>query len=421
MIKNKMWYGLVGAAFLVCRAGAQAEGIAFINATVDPIDGATITGGMIGIKGGVITHLGSRPAPDGYKVVDLKGGWVTAGFIDSAMTRGMKLPEPIPNETRDDSTTVPTSLRPLNRKGVRPELVAAEHLDLKLSLDAAHAAGFASALMVPPSGSFRGQPSLIWLESEESKLPALVPSVGQAMSFLPGVGAGFPSTSFGVIALYRQTMMDAQRYQLTPKDQRPKELESLNSLAAILRGQKPLMWVADNGREVLRAVNLAEEFDARVTIIGGREAWMNIDALLEHKVGVIGTVAVGDEPTQTTDPDAKQPESYLAERKAEWRDDALNLIKLHGAGVPFVISSYGDAAGSFLKNLRGIVKLGLPKNVALRAVTLGPAEMFGVADKLGSLKIGKAAAITVFTGDPMDDKSTVSHVVVNGRVVEVKN
>ena len=413
--------GLVGAAFVVSYAFAQTEGIALVGARIDPVEGSTIASGVVAMKGGLITYVGSGPAPEGYKVIDVKGAWITPGFIDGAMTRGLKLPEPIANEARDDSTTVPTSLRPINRKGVRPDLRAADCLDLRLSLDSWYGAGFTSALLIPGSGTFRGQGALTILDSGDAKSLVVLPSFGQGLAFTAGVGAGFPSTSFGVIALYRQTMFDAQRYVLIPLKDRPKELEPLGSLAAILRGEQPMLWFADSGKEILRAINLADEYNAKLVVVGGREAYKQMDELIARKIPVIATVAIGDEPTQSTDPDAQQPEAYLEQRKASWREVSLNLVKLSQAGASFVLSSIGDAPSNFLKNIRAVVKLGLPKTTALRALTQGPADMIGVGSELGSLKVGKRACLTVFSGDPFEDKSVVTHVVVGGRVVEVKN
>lgn len=413
--------GLMGAAFVVSAGYAQTQGVALVGARIEPVDGVAIATGVVGMKDGLITYVGAGPAPDGYKVIDVKGAWITPGFIDSAMTRGLKLPEPIANDARDDSTTVPTSLRPMNRKGVRPDLKAADCLDLKSSLEGAYAAGFTSGLLIPGSGTFRGQSALVMLDEGDAKAVSIRPTYGQGIAFTPGVGAGFPSTSFGVIALYRQTMFDAQRYTLLPIKDRPKELEPLGSLASILRGEEPMLWFADSGKEIVRAISLAGEFDGKLVLVGAREAYEQIDDLLAKKIPVIASVAIGSEPQQSADPDSQLPTPYLEQRKSEWREKALNLVRLSQAGAAFVLSSYGDTTNNFMNNLRSVIKLGLPKSTALRALTQGPAEMIGVGDQIGSIKVGKRACLSVFSGDPFEDKTVVTHVVVAGKVVEVKN
>lgn len=417
VLNRKRMFCLGWAVAVSSVALAQSEGIAWVGATLEPIDGARIENAVVAAKDGKITYLGAGPAPAGYKVVDAKGLWIMPGWVDGLMTRGLKLPEAQANDPRPDSETVPAAMRPLNRKGIRPDLLAADCLDLDTALEPANRAGFAYALAMPGAGTLRGQGALIRLEKGDKAAVVLRSPIGQGAAFTPGQGGGFPSTAFGVIALFRQTMLDGQRYPMLSAEQR-KGLEPLEGLGPVLRREQPLYFFANASREVERAMNLADEFNAKLVIVGGREAWRHADRLKKMGAGVIASIAFGNEPGQPNDPDSRQPEAFLAERKAEWREQTENLAKLHAAGITFSLTTQGDSPENFLANLRKAVAAGLPASVALRAITVHPAEMFGAADQIGTLKVGRDATLTVLSGDPFDSKTTVKNVVLNGKVVE---
>lgn len=398
-------------------ASAQTNGIAYTNAYVIPEPGQVIKAGTVAFKDGRLTYVGDGAAPNGYKLIDLKGAWVLPGFMDSAMTRGLKLPDPPLNEVRDDATTVPTHLRPLNRKGVRPDVKASECLDLAAALPDQYGAGFTSAYIMPGVGTFRGQGAIVVLR--EGEAPVLKSSYGQGMSFSTGVGQGFPSTKFGVMALIRQTLLDTQRLEQFHPTARPKELEPLNSLLAVIQGRDPEMWFVDNANDIIRVAELAGEFGARFGLVGAREAYKAVDLIKTSGAPVIAGVAIGPEPQGSTDARQETPAAYFEQRRERWKEGALNLSVLAKAGIPFALSTVGDATNNFWPNLRKVVELGLPKDVALNALTTTPASLFGVENELGSLKIGKRACVTVFSGDPFEKESKVIEVVVDGKIVEV--
>ncbi|MCC6686631.1 MAG: amidohydrolase family protein [Fimbriimonadaceae bacterium] len=405
---------LCGFFCLASLASAQSGGIAYINAHIEPIEGKAIERGTVAFQDGKIFYVGDGKAPNGFKTVDLKGAWVFPGFIDGAMTRGLKLPDTIQNEARDDATTVPTRLLPLNHKGVRPEILASACLDLAPALESQHSNGFTLAYMVPGAGTFRGQGAVVALA--EGKDVVVVPSYGQGMAFTIGTGAGFPSTKFGVMALIRQTMLDAQRYGQFPPSQRSKELDPLSSLLPVLQDQQTMMWFVDSSADITRAMDMSSEFGARCAIIGGREAYRLANRLKEQSVPVIAGIAIGAEPEQPTADEL--PANYLAQRKAKWRAGAMNLVTLDRAGIPFALTSLGDTSANFWPNLRKVVELGLSRESAMRALTSNAAKLFGLGD-CGAIAVGKRASLTVFTEDPFKKESKVTQIVINGTVVEV--
>jgi imidazolonepropionase-like amidohydrolase len=155
---------------------------------------------------------------------------------------------------------------------------------------------------------------------------------------------------------------------------------------------------ADAEDEIRGAVRFAGEHGLKLIIAGGLEAWRCADLLKEKDVPVLLSV------------------DRLPRREADRYDAAFtNPSVLHRAGVRFAIVS-DDAAD--IRNLPYEAAMarayGLPAEVALRAITLSPAEIFGVADRMGALAVGKDADVFVATGDIMDTRTQVTHVFVDG-------
>lgn len=400
---------------------AQSPGIALVGAKVEIGNGTVLENATVAIENGKIISVGSGAAPAGFRSVDAKGLWVTAGWIDGTLTRGLKLPEPVANEARRDDLTAPASMRDFNRKGVRPELQAAAVLDLKPVLESAYSQGFTSALVVPGAGTFRGQGAWVWLREGESQAVVLRSPLGMGAALTPGSGAGFPSTEFGAMALFRQTMLDAQRYPLLPEAERPKIQEPLQALLPVLRREMPLLMFADEKKDIDRALGIAGEFRARTWLVGAREAFERADMIKAQQIPVVVSVAVGTEPGPSTDPDYVIPANVLAERRATWRERAMNLVQLEKAGIPFILTTLGDNTGDFLANVRQVVKLGLSREAALAGLTRHPASAFGLGQEMGTVAVGMRASLSVFDGDPFAEKTQVKWVVVDGNLVEVKS
>jgi imidazolonepropionase-like amidohydrolase len=170
------------------------------------------------------------------------------------------------------------------------------------------------------------------------------------------------------------------------------------ALGAVARGELPVVMRADAEDDIRGAVRFAGEHGLKLIIAGGLEAWRCADLLKEKDVPVLLQV------------------DRLPLRESDRYDASFtNPSALHRAGVRFAIVS-DDAADT--RNLPYEAAMarayGLPADVALRAITLSPAEIFGVADRLGALAVGKDADVFVATGDIMDTRTQVTHVFVDG-------
>jgi hypothetical protein len=219
-------------------------------------------------------------------------------------------------------------------------------------------------------------------------------------------------------------LLDAQRYRdlqaayaRNPRGmRRPDNDPSLAALQPVLSKELPVVMLADSRREIERALDLASEFGLRPIIAGGEEAWRVAERLKRENVPVIATLNFPRRPA-TMDADADpEPIRVLQQRV----DVPRNPGRLAVAGVRVAFTSGGVAMTDYLGNLRKAVTDGMPKDQALRALTMTPAELFGVADRLGSIETGKIANLTLVRGDLFENGSRVTQVFVDGRPFNVR-
>ncbi len=184
----------------------------------------------------------------------------------------------------------------------------------------------------------------------------------------------------------------------------PKPDPRLDALVPYAKGEKPVIFRADRRMEILDALEVAKELGLKAIISGGLDAWKVADELKDADVPVIvaGTLRLSHEPTDPYDAPYANP------------------AKLHEAGVRFAIRSIGlgpDQATS-ARNLpfeAGVaVAYGLPEEAAVKAVTLAPAEILGVADRLGSLEVGKQANLVITAGPLLQVTSQVKGLFIGG-------
>ena len=406
---------------------------AIVGAKIEIGDGRTVENGTIVIQSGRIVSVGTGPAPAGATTINGKGLIVYPGFIDAYSTAGVTLPDPLPSGSPipDTITTAPATMWHENRKNIRADVIVADHLSLKAPFTDRYRDGITSVLVSGGAGSLAGTAALVELAATPK---VLVREAAEEIVFAGGGGrrggdemAGgqrrapaaddtptyaYPGTLFGVFGLMRQTLADAQFYaKQTPAP--AKKEPTYAALTPLVTGRMPAMFTLTNAREIARAGHLADEFGFRIIVNGVPDAYRMIDVLRTKSAPVIVPLDLAAEPRRRRlDEEDTTPQRVLDDRYATYQERIANARLLDAAGIPIAFRS---GLGGYLTKVRELVaKSGLPRASALRAMTINPARMFGVADRIGTVEVGKVADLVLMTGDFLDAKSTVKTVVGDG-------
>jgi hypothetical protein len=440
---------LLVLSFLWC-ACALAEApstVAIHNAKIVPVSGPVIAKGTVILKNGLIEAVGENVAvpPDAW-VVDGEGMTVYPGLIDALSTVGMPGAAPAtggggrggrgaaaPAQVPVQAAPAERSWGPEDRPQTTSWLLAADELQAgDKRVETVRGGGVTTAVTFPTRGIFAGQGSVIDLVSgEKSAEMVLVPSVGQYISmgggrgFGGGGGGGFPSSLMGIISYVRQLYLDASHYKLV-KDayakeprgmQRPEYDRALEGLMASQRFLLPANQLIEIDRMLrfgaeLKTISPVEQ---QMIIYGAREAYRPEAAQLLKKanVPVLLSIHWPTPPARTADSD----DSNDTLRTLIERDKAPSApAVLQKAGVKFALYSDGaESPRDFQRAVKKAIDAGLARDDALRALTLSPAEIYGIADRVGSIEKGKIANIVVTKGEIFDDGTQIVMVFVDGK------
>jgi imidazolonepropionase-like amidohydrolase len=235
-----------------------------------------------------------------------------------------------------------------------------------------------------------------------------------------GRGGGFPSSLMGVIAYIRQIYLDLDHYELVKaayaRDPRGMERPEYDRALEGIAASKRLLLPANRLVEVDRMLHLAAELKQNTILYGGLEAYRPEVAELLKKYNTPLLVSLKF-PVRAADPDPDEPGTL---RVLEQRDKAPSAPSaLQKAGVKFAFYSDGiDQPRDLQRAVKKAIDAGLSREDAVRALTLSPAEIYGVADRTGSIEKGKIANLVVTKGDLFDDATTVKMIIVDGRKYE---
>jgi imidazolonepropionase-like amidohydrolase len=425
----------IGVALAAAQEPAQLA-YAITGARIVPVSGAPIENGTVVMRGGLIVSVGANvTAPAGAVVVDGKGLTVYPGLIDMGSTAGL---EP-PAATRAENPQTTEDIERAKRATLlRPQLRAAEWINPSAQpLARAAAAGITTILATPAGDAIRGQSALvntalgpdapqIGALADERRGQLVVKSpIALHVSFAerPAGGGGYPNSLMGVIAFVRQSFLDAQHAQAaeqhydrtTAREARPLFDPSFAAMRPALTGQMPVAFEAATSREILRALDMAKAFKFDPIVTNGREADQVVTDLKSANARVILSLNYPTRPL-TIAPDADEPLETLRAR-ANAPKAAATLEK---AGIAFAFATAGlSDPKDFVKNAAKAVQGGLPREAAVKALTLGAATIAVAADRLGSIETGKIANVVVTSGDLFDEKTTIKHVFVDGRPVNI--
>jgi imidazolonepropionase-like amidohydrolase len=408
---------------------------AITNAKIVTVSGAVIERGTVVIRDGLIAAVGDKVnAPADARLIDGTGLTVYPGLFDANTNLGLPAPSPLPTpgggggflQAQLRTATPPAGPNSTQPPGLQPEVMVEDSLKPGgPEIEAARNAGITTALSAPRTGIWMGQSALINLAGDTSQQMIVKSPVALHIGFTSLRTGSYPGSLMGVFAALRQMLLDAQQYQKAqevyeraPRGRRRPDLDrSLAALIPVLEGKLPVVMYADRQREIERALDLAQEFKLRAIIAGGVEAETVAERLRERDIPVLLSLNF---PRRTTAaaPEA-DPETL---RTLRGRVEApKTAAKLTAAKVRFAFQSGGlTTMNDFRANMAKAIENGLSREDALRALTIRPAEIFGVADRLGSIEVGKIANLTVTRGDLFDKATRVTNVFIDGRPVELR-
>ena len=395
----------------------QHRPIALRGGTIHTVSGETIASGTLLFEEGKIVALGTKVAiPQDCQVIDIGGKHVYPGLISSNSTLGLveinavrasrDLAEPgpfNPNARADVAVNPDSELIPVTRaNGV---LVA--HV----------------APLTGQGGLIAGSSAVMALDGwtrEEMTLKAPCgifirwPNPPREPAFHPDSRVVYNATKQeeryqGQVDKLKGAFEDARAFQ----EAQASGVKALDvdlrweALIPVLKRERPLFVIATRIRQIRDAIHWATQENLKLILVGGADTWRAVDLLKKHEISVIVSQV-----------------NALPTRRWESYDTAfLNPLKLHEAGIEFAIA-YGGS-GPNERNLPyeagKAVAHGLPRAEALRAVTLYPARILGVDDRLGSLEVGKDATLIVTTGDPLDIRTQVERAYIEGRSVDLSS
>ncbi len=429
-----------------CAAAQEPSAVAVRNARIVTVSGPVIDKGTVVLRHGLIEAVGANvPVPPDAMVVDGEGLTVYPGLIDGLSTwglpgaapaaataaagrggRGQTTVTPATPAAPAAQTTATTRVRgPEDRPATTSWLKAADEISpTDRRIETARSAGFTTAVTFPTSGIFAGQGAVIDLLSAQKPGEMVVASpAGQYISltrgggFGGGMGGGFPVSLMGAIAYVRQVYLDAEHYKLVkeayardPRGMTRPEYD--RALEGVLES-KQILLPANRLVEIDRMLRFAAELKQRAILYGARECYRPEAADLLKKAGAPVLVSL-HWPEAARDANPEDVDSF---RTLETRDKAPSApALLQKAGVQFALYSDGlDQPRDLQRAVKKAIDAGLSRADALRALTLSPAEIYGVADRLGSIEKGKIANLVVTKGDLFDDQTRVQFIFVDGR------
>jgi imidazolonepropionase-like amidohydrolase len=408
---------------------------AITNARIVPVSGPAIARGTIVIRNGLIHAVGANvTAPPDARIIDGAGLNVYPGLIDANTSLGIpaataqQRPPGAPGggQQQPQQTTSfasPNSSQPV---GLQPEILAADLIRPGGDqIEAARNAGITAALTSPREGIFIGQSAFINLAGATPQQMIVRSPVALHIGFTPLRTGEYPASLMGVFSAIRQMLLDAGRYRASneiynrnPRGvRRPDQDKSLAALLPVLAREIPVVMYANSEREINRALDLAQEFNLRAIIAGGEESWKVANRLRERDVPVLLSLNF---PRRLTAPSPEADPETLRTLRARV-EVPRTAGRLATAGVRFAFQSGGMTnMADFLTNVDRAAQNGLQRDAALQAMTIRPAEIFGLADRLGTIETGKIANLTVTRGDLFDSNRQIAHVFIDGRPVDLR-
>jgi len=394
---------------------ARTDVYALVGARIVTVSGPTHESGTLVMRDGVIEAVGASVAiPPDARVIQAKGLVLTPGLIDGFSGTG--LPAPTPRTGGAGGGAGGGGAAPASNP-LAPQALA---LDKVRAADALKArdAGVTTVLVIPREGVLPGRSVILNLSGDKPEAMVLKQPAALHLH-MSTVARQYPGSLMGTMAYARQALADAARYrdewaayERSPAGKkRPRYDSALAAWQDVLAGKQTLVVTAFRENDVRRALALADEHKVKVAVAGAPQAFRVAELIKSRKLPLL--VSVNFDPPR---PVAVFGGGDEEKERREIEDAERNPAELHKAGVSFaLVSAY---APSFLAGVRKAIDRGLPREAALRAVTLVAAEVLGIADRTGSLDAGKIADVVAWSGEPLSKDAKAKMVFVDGQLYE---
>lgn len=417
--------------------GGEPQYFAIRGAKIVPVSGPPVENATVVMARGVITAIDKDVIipPDAW-IIEGKGLTVYPGLFDSFTDVGISAPAAAPGgagggEGGPRRGQEVTSRGPEDRPATTPWRSAADEASLSdKRVESWRSAGFTTVVSAPKGGLFPGQATVLDLGGERASDMVIKTPVAIPVSLQPGGGFGnFPGSLMGALAYVHQVWIDTDwsahaqaAYEKNPRGlARPRYDRTEVVLGQALEEHTLVLIPGNNAVQLRRALELVDVWQVDswpmdCVIYGAQMAYEVADEIGAKKVPVFVNLK-WPEAEKDADPDEKP-----SLRTLRFRDRAPSspaaLVK---AGVKFGFYSGGiTAPKDILKAAKRSIDAGLAPDAALRALTLSPAEIYGVADRLGSIENGKIANLVVTDGDLFEEKTKIKLVFVDGRRYEIR-
>jgi imidazolonepropionase-like amidohydrolase len=393
--------------------GAQPKTpVALVGATIHPISGPALQNGTLLFNKGRITKIGKGiPIPAGSQVINLKGKHIYPALFDSMTNTGLV-----------EVKAVRASVDEAETGTINPNVKAqvAVNPDSEL-IPVTRSNGILLTLTAPSGGTIAGQAAVIQLDGWTWEDMTLQASAGMIIKWpnMAAVADWWVEKSAKqqiedrdkTLKNLRKTFENAEAYRRARKANVKGQAYDARweAMIPVLAGKVPIIVHANEIQQIQAAVAFASEHKLKMILFGGYDAPRCAQLLKKHQIPVI-VGGVYRLPQQRHDP----------------YDEAYTLPeRLRQAGLKFCISSYGRFGAANVRNLPYHAAIaagfGLPEAEALKAITLSPAEILGVSDRVGSLQTGKDATLIITTGTPLETTTQVEAAFVQGKPVQLND
>ncbi|MBS0657824.1 MAG: amidohydrolase family protein [Verrucomicrobia bacterium] len=391
---------------------APAGPVLLRGGVIHPVSGPSVEGDLLFDQGKIVAIGPALTAPPKATVIELKGRSVHPGLIAANTQLGLTEHELV--RATADSTEAGTF-----NPNARTQLSINPDSEL---IPVTRANGVLVALAVPGGGeaSVAGMSSLLqldgWTYEEMTLRPAVAlhvlwPEMRLDRSRRPRPGEDPQKELDKKLRDLKDFFAAARAYQTAVAAGKRGAVDlRFEAMLPVLKGERPVFVHAQEWKQIESALAWSAEEKLAITLVGGQDAWRVAARLKERNIAVICS-APSDQPL----------------RRGDDYDAAFALAgKLHAAGVRFCLARAGSSfEATNERNLPFEAAMaaahGLPRAEALKAVTLYPAQLLGVADRLGSLEVGKDATLIVTKGDPLEIAHPVELAWIAGRPVDLSS